>query len=129
MEFEDKKKTIPSYEERVQRQWEVNAYNDLGFLCDGFQITETDHGWKNETREATDIEASLWEKFENRTPNIVKIQVPDEVDLYYHTPSEVPECTLNGNVFWLENKYAMCLYQKRDYGINLVYEYTKEFRV
>lgn len=128
MEFEDKKKTILSYEGRLQRQWEVNAYNDLGFLCNGYTIEETNHGWKNETREATDIEVSMWEKFENLTPNIERFSIPDEVDLTTFQPSIVPESWSTVNIFWYYNKYNSCLYKKGHYGIEKVYQYIKEIR-
>lgn len=70
------------YEAARRRQWEVNVYNDLGFLFNGSSVEETNHGWKNETRDATSIEEDFWRRCEETTPEIPIVQVPDDLNLY-----------------------------------------------
>jgi len=108
------------YEAQVRRQWEVNVYHDLGFIYDGYTIEETDRGHKNETREATSIEAHMWARFETETPEIPRIQVSDDLDLaVYLDLAEMPEIekqALSERFIWLENKYDLTLFCKRSYG-------------
>ena len=62
--------TFNLYEETIQRAWEVNAYHDLGYICDGFNIEETNRGWENESNKASDAELILWNSLERITPEI-----------------------------------------------------------
>jgi len=102
------------YEQELRRQWEVNVYNDLGFICNGYQIEETDHGYKNEKREATDIEESLWRKFYHKTPKIPVVQMPDDIDLTLisELPLDVEAQALEGEYIWVQNVYDIVLLQK-----------------
>lgn len=108
------------YEEQLRRQWEVNVYNNLGFLCNGYTIEETNHGWKNETRDATSIEVDFWERSKRDTPEIPVIQVSDNIDLYdslVKIPFEdFEDQSCDGRVMWLENKYEKVLCSKTEYS-------------
>lgn len=124
------------FEEEL-RIHEVNAYNALGFVCYGGTVEETDHGHKNETREATSIELEFWRRSVENTPKILRVRVPDDFDL-----SEITHIkdlstfgvssfigTAHGNLVWLFGKcsnmnYA-ALFMKdepnRTPGWNIVY--------
>jgi hypothetical protein len=98
----------------------VNVYNNLGFLCNGYTIEETNHGWKNETRDATSIEVDFWERSERNTPEIPVIQVSDNIDLYdslVNIPfKDFEDQACDGRVIWLENKYEKVLCSKTEYA-------------
>jgi hypothetical protein len=91
-----------------KRQWEVNYYNDLGYNCSGYYITETNRGHKNETREATDIESSLFERFMEDTPEFPVIDVEPGKD-----PLTVIGDT-DDNFVWVRQDGWLTLYRFRD---------------
>lgn len=78
------------FEAERRRQWEVNVYNHLGFLFNGYTVEETDRGYKSETRDATSIEEDFWYRSEAVTPEIPVIQVYDDIDLNKGFVSELP---------------------------------------
>lgn len=122
-----------NYEAQRRRQWEVNVFHNLGFLFDGFSIEETNHGWKNETREATSIEEDFWRRCEGTTPEIPTVQVSDEIDLY-DSSSSIPfenfeDKALDNKIMWLENKYELALCSRDYYNTwSVVYREYKEIR-
>ena len=113
-----------TYEEKLRRQWEVNIYNNLGFICNGYSIEETDHGYKNETRDGTDIEIDLWNRFEESTPAIPVLTISDDVELedfqkYVEAEWKAVnglDVGLNGKCIWLRNKNYLVLFEKIDCG-------------
>lgn len=124
------------YEEQLMRQWEVNVYNDLGFICNEFTLEETNRGWKNETREATDVETWVWEKFLNTTPEIPVVQISDDIDLWSVSMVDLPfekeydKQSCDGKAIWLENKYEKVLFGKGGYPLSWtpMYRHIKNFR-
>ena len=56
------------YKDLQKRAAEVCEYNDLGFSIIGGHLEEHDRGYKGESREATDREQYMWEKFDYNTP-------------------------------------------------------------
>lgn len=101
-----------TYEERLRRQWEVNVYNNLGFVCNGYSIEETDRGYKNETRDGTDIEIDLWNRFEESTPTIPVLNIPNDVELEDFEIYIDESIALSGKYIWLSNKNYLALYEK-----------------
>ena len=99
-----------TYEERLRRQWEVNVYNNLGFLCNGYSIEETDRGHKNETRDGTDIEIDLWNRFEESTPGIPVLDIPDDVAL--EDCKDYIDVDIDNRCLWLRNKSFWVLFEK-----------------
>ncbi len=123
-----------NWEEQLQRQWEVNIFNNLGFLCNGYSVEETDRGWKGETREATSIEVDFWNRFEQTTPEIPVIQISDDVDLCgcsLDIPFEdFEDQAIEQRLMWLENKYEKALCAKtEDVSWRVRYINHKEFRI
>ena len=124
------------YEKELLRQWEINVYNNLGFICNGYTVEETNRGWKNETRDATDIEASLWEKFADVTPEIPAVQISDDIDLWSCSMVDLPfkeeydRQSCDGKAIWLENKYDKVLFGKSGYPLDWspMYRHIKDFR-
>jgi hypothetical protein len=126
------------FEQELRRQWEVNVYHDLGFICSGSFLEETDRGHKNEKREATAIEQSLWEKYYHKTPKIPIRNMPDDIDLtdLSDLPLDVEAQSLEGEFIWLENMYDIVLL-KRDTDLyctnrskwRLKFSQIKEIRV
>lgn len=119
-----------------KRQWEINAYNDLGFyiIKGSDSLYETGCGWKNERREATSIESTLWSRFASKTPEIIPtIQVNNSVVLDHGSFQSFGIKTKEMCV-WLENKYEMSIFAcHEDYrGEKIWYHYytfMKEFRM
>lgn len=60
------------------RRIEVDKFNNLGFEIDGDNLTETNHGWKNESREASSYEKNYWERMESSTPKFQHITLSSE---------------------------------------------------
>jgi hypothetical protein len=123
-----------NYQEELRRQWEINIYHNLGFLCNGYTIEETNHGWKNETRDATSIEVDFWNRSADSTPEIPVLQISDSIDLY---DSDIPfeifeDKAIEGRILWLENKYEKALCAKSTYSNysswGVCYKEFKEFR-
>ena len=119
-----------------KRQWEINAYNDLGFLMSkgSDSLYETGRGWKNERREATSIESNFWSRFASKTPEIIPIiQVDDSIELDCGSFESFGVETEEKCV-WLENKYEMSIFAcHEDYrGEKLwhhYYTFMKEVRM
>jgi hypothetical protein len=115
------------YEADLRRQWEVNAYNNLGFICSGYYVEETNRGWKNESREATEIESRMWEKFCACTPAFPVFKVSDDIDISRYwdldtdariglfTPLE--NIALDGKFAWIENALDIVLFEKQDLDV------------
>lgn len=127
-----------NYEEQLRRQWEVNIYNDLGFLCDGYSITETNHGFKNETREATSIELDFWNRCAEETPSIPVAKVSNDIKLDYFVSNifyrsdiniEIEEEYLKLDMLWIENEYESALYYKRGGWWSIAFVEFKKFRI
>ena len=105
------------YVKEIRRQWEVNIYNDLGFICNGSYIEETNRGYKNENREATSLEGHIWSKFYYKTPVIPIVQMPDNIDLtsISELPIDVESKSFEGKFIWVKNKHSIVLLQKRQF--------------
>lgn len=124
------------YQEELCRQWEINVYHNLGFLCNGYTLEETNHGYENETREASSIEIDFWNRSAVSTPEIPCIKIPDDVDLH-GCSSDIPfetfeDQALEKRIIWLENKYDKVLCAKSMYSNysswRVYYQEFKEMR-
>jgi len=59
---------MQTYEDKLERAWEINAFHNLGFLIIDSLLEETDHGHKNETREPSSYEFAYLIVKSNITP-------------------------------------------------------------
>jgi hypothetical protein len=92
-----------------KRMWEVNYYNNLGYICDGYTVTETNRGHKNETREATSIEVCLFERFLDDTPEFPVIEVEKDIN-----PLTVLLSGHDDDFVWVRQDGCLFLYRFRD---------------
>lgn len=121
-----------NFDEDFRRQWEINIYHNLGFLCDGYNIQETDHGFKNETREVTSIELDFWNRCAKTTPIFPKIKIQDSINLF-GLLDKIPfedfeKNSLNAKFMWLENNYEIALCYKDLAGLWKI-AYTDYYKV
>ena len=93
------------YKDLQKRAAEVCEYNDLGFSIIGGHLEEHDRGYKGESREATDREQYMWEKFDYNTPKnpFKEINISEliTIETKYGTRLTVPEQYQNEKKIWV----------------------------
>ena len=78
----------------------------------------------NKSREATDIEYRMWERFSLITPTFPVVKVSNEIDIHLYYEPDTDDCldlfspldsiALDGKFCWLENALDIALFKKED---------------
>ena len=103
-----------------KRQWEVNVYNDLGFLFNGTHIAEDSCGifekpyiWTL----ATTQEQEMWNVFESRTPEFPVIEKDCTIECLIKSISGIEKEAIDGKFIWFRS------FQTHDVYFHSVYLY------
>lgn len=105
-----------TYQKELLRAHEINAYHNIGCYIFGGQLHETDRGWKNEEREATEAEIDMW--------NILATLTPETIDAFkVDNPETLQDCPHAENsvnrIFWLRGADRSCLWAIRPTAVPL----------
>lgn len=104
-----------TFEEQMRRAREVDVFNDLGFVVIGSRLEETNRGYKNETRDATEAEVLTFQRMEATTPElpVFYLHTEEYVDQNKFVTEDLFQC-LQRPCFWLRGLKNEALFSTGD---------------